>query len=227
MDGFILFTSLDKERYRRPSSGDHKLQSMSTSHHVPPRLVELWLSVCHQALCRRVEGGLLAWLPEDSGSFGNTRLAIHFAAELPQSLVRSAESTFGQDYATHTVIHDLDRFSEAPLSLRRILAELQLGLLEAEELPEDAQVLAFLLGEAKFRSTSAPVERIVYHLVPDDDGWLLKLQGKQDGEKFGRKEDAVKVGAERARSHASAELIIHLANGQFEECRTYGEPALR
>jgi uncharacterized protein DUF2188 len=202
-----------------------KAQAMSKETPVPPRLVELWLSVCHQALCRRIEGGLLAWLPEESGSFGNTSLAIYFAAEAPHSVIRSAERTFGKDYAIHGITHDLKKVSEAPLSLHRILAELQSGLLESQDLPEDALVLAFLLGEAGFRSANVPVLRVVYHLVPDDDGWLLKIQGEDDGEKFDRKEDALKAGAERARSHPSAELVVHLANGQFEECRSYGEPA--
>jgi Uncharacterized protein conserved in bacteria (DUF2188) len=197
---------------------------MSNSDSVPPRLIELWLTLCHKALCRRVEGGLLAWLPEGSEHFPNSHVAVHLETEAFDRLTTAAKSIFGKDYAVHAISHNMA--SSEPFALRGILTELQEFLLESDErLPEDAQLLAFLLNDAGYRSSQVPVQRTNYHLVPEADHWILKLQGEQDGESFQRKEDGIKAGSERARSHPSAQLIIHLANGQFEECRTYGEPA--
>ncbi len=62
-----------------------------------------------------------------------------------------------------------------------------------------------------------------YHIVPHPDGWQLNRQGQDDGETFPSKEPAIQAGMERARSHAAGQLIIHSADGTFEEGRTYGD----
>ena len=62
-----------------------------------------------------------------------------------------------------------------------------------------------------------------YHVVPHPDGWQLNRQEHDDGETFPRKEDAVRAGSEQARNHAAGQLIIHKADGTFEEGRTYGD----
>ena len=195
---------------------------MSKENSFPPRFVELWLTLCHKALCRRVEGGFLAWLPEGSEHFSNSHIAVHLKTEADQ-VTAAAEGTFGKDYAVHAIGQGMA--SDDPFSLHHILTELQEFLLESDEpLPADAQLLAFLLNGAGYRSSQVPVQRTTYHLVPEARHWSLRLQGESDGEHFERKEDGIKAGAEKARSHPSGQLIIHLANGQFEEGRSYGEP---
>lgn len=203
---------------------------MKRSTSPPSRLVQIWLEVCRHAICRQVEGGILAHslrAPEDC-----SRLAILLEKDKQDQFESEARRVLGQDFVLRGVHLDLEsplEENEQMLSLRQILIDLQQALLEPESLAstEDAELLSFLLREAKFKSPLVPLRRVAYHVVPHNGRWKLTRRGSDEETIFERKEDAVQEGARIARTHAESQLLIHLANGRFEEERTYGKDPRR
>ncbi|MFA7484147.1 MAG: DUF2188 domain-containing protein [Vulcanimicrobiota bacterium] len=189
------------------------------------RLIQTWLEVCRHAICRQVEGGILAHslrAPENC-----SHLAVLLEKDKQGQLESEARRLLGQDFVLRGVHLDLEsplEENEQMLSLRQILIELQQTLLEPENRPftQDAELLSFLLREAKFKSPLVPLRRVVYHVAPHDGRWKLTRRGSDEATIFERKEDAVQEGARIARTHPESQLLIHLANGRFEEERTYG-----
>lgn len=199
----------------------------------PPRLIELWLTLVHGALCRQVAGGLLAQLPAGvelmmEGEEAGQQIGLVFDATDREQLEQEAQKLFGTASQLVRVANDVKRQAPAAqlpsLSLRRALSELQSHLVdEKADLPADAAILAFVLRQGDYRSRHVPLRRVSYHIVPHPDGWQLNRQGQDDGETFPGKEQAVQAGMTRARSHAAGQLIIHGTDGTFEEGRTYGD----
>lgn len=97
---------------------------------IPTRLLELWLTLCHRALCRPLDGGLLVWLPADHTGFGHTKLAIHLRPEASEAISAESKRVFGDDYRLLTP--SLDLANTSALGLGRILSELQEALLEPD-----------------------------------------------------------------------------------------------
>ncbi|MCA9791034.1 MAG: DUF2188 domain-containing protein [Candidatus Eremiobacteraeota bacterium] len=65
--------------------------------------------------------------------------------------------------------------------------------------------------------------RRVWHVVPHQGQWALKARGVSEPESVHpTKEAAVAAGVERARAFELSQLLIHRADGSFEEERTYG-----
>lgn len=198
-----------------------------------PRLIELWLTLVHGALCRQAAGGLLAQVPAGSklpADWPGQQLGLVFPDTDSEQLEREVRQLFGESGAVVAVTNDIKSSpQEGSVSLRRALSELQSYLADTSEpLPADVELVAFLLRHGEYRSRHIPLRRVSYHVVPHQGTWKLKRQGEADGESFGRKEDAVRAGTERARAHAAGQLIIHAADGTFEEERTYGaDPAGR
>ncbi len=197
-----------------------------------PRLIELWLTLVHGALCRQVASGLLVQLPAGveliEGEETGQQLALVFDATDREQLQQEAQKLFGTKSQLVRVANDLKRQAQAAqlpsLSLRRALSELQRHLVdESVALPADAALLAFVLRQGDYRSRHVPLSRVSYHIVPHSDGWQLNRQGQDDGETFSGKEQAVQAGMTLARTHAASQLIIHRADGTFEEGRTYGD----
>lgn len=196
---------------------------------VPVRLIELWLTLVHGALCRQVAGGLLVHLPANVQLLTeeHTRaIAVRFEGTDQVKLEREASRLFGQDWLSLGVADDIKQTTledEPALSLRRALSELQAQFLDGNiELPNDAELLQFFLKTGEYRSRHISVRRVTYHVVPHQEGWKVKRQGQDEGELYSTKEKAVKAGADRAKTSAAGQLIIHAANGTFEEERTYG-----
>lgn len=59
------------------------------------------------------------------------------------------------------------------------------------------------------------------HTVPDNGGWINEVGGRQVGERFDRKEYAVKAGREEARLQQT-EHHIHNADGTIAAKNSYG-----
>lgn len=97
---------------------------------------------------------------------------------------------------------------------------MELGYREIES--ETTRLLSFLLKKAGYRSDLVPLRRVIYHLTPSGESWKLKRRDDDWEQLFDTKQEGVKEGARLARSHTEGQLIIHKANGQFEEERTYG-----
>ena len=193
-----------------------------------PRLVELWLTLVHGALCRQVAGGLLAQLPVGAElPVPGHQVGFIFDGTARAQLEHEAQQLFGSVGHLVTVTNDLQRRSPAQspdFSLRRVLSELQSHLVDqGTALPADAELLAFCLRQAEYRSRHIPLRRVSYHVVPHANGWQLNRQGQDGGETYAGKEQAIQAGAARARTHAAGQLIIHNADGTFEEGRTYGD----
>ena len=210
---------------------------MSTaSSTVPVRLVELWLTLVRGGICRRASGGLLAQLPADSElEIGEDQKARALGILIKDSdqvgLAQDARRFFGKEVPLVAIIDDIKASSrETPvrsLSLRQVLSELQAHLLDAgdDQVP-DVELLIFLLKHGEYRSRHISVRRAVYHVVPHEGQWKVQRQGQSEGETYALKDQAVKAGADRAGAHAAGQLIIHAANGAFQEERTYGgDPA--
>lgn len=179
-----------------------------------PRLVQLWLTLVHRALCRPVAGGLLAQLPagaELPSDWPGRQLGLVFPDTEREQLEREVRHLFGESGAIVTVANDIKSSpQEGSVSLRRALSELQSHLVDTSEpLPADVELVAFLLRHGEYRSRHIPLRRVSYHVVPHQGTWKLKRQGETDGESFARKEDAVRAGMERARAHAAGQLIIY------------------
>ena len=197
----------------------------------PIRLIELWLTLVHSALCRQVANGLMVQLPVGSdltthGGLGE-QIGLVFPCTYREQLEEEVRRTFGSAGQLMTVTDDLSLQGTAKsgLSLSRVLSELQNHLIDDDfDVPADAALLAFFLKQGEYRSRHAPLRRVSYHIVPHPDGWQLNRQGHDDGEIFSVKEVAIQAGMDQARSHASGQLIIHRADGTFEEGRTYGDP---
>jgi hypothetical protein len=195
-------------------------------------LIELWLTLVHGALCRQVAGGLLVRLPAGveliEGEETGQQLALVFDATDREQLQQEAQKLFGTKSQLVRVANDLKRQAQAAqlpgLSLRRALSELQSHLVdEKADLPADVAILAFVLRQGDYRSRHVPLSRVSYHIVPHPDGWQLNRQGQDGGEIFPGKEQAVQAGMTLASTHAASQLIIHRADGTFEEGRTYGD----
>lgn len=197
----------------------------------PLRLIELWLTLVHGALCRQVAGGLLAKLPADAGLSATgvgEQIGLVFPNTDREKLEQEASRLFSSSYLVE-VVNDLRRQASTAqpdaLSLRRVLSELQSYLVDerAAALPADAELLAFYLRHGDYRSRHVPLRRVSYHIVPHPNGWQLNRQGSDDGETFATKDHAIQAGMDKARAHAAGQLIIHNADGTFEEGRTYGD----
>jgi hypothetical protein len=200
---------------------------------VPVRLIELWLTLVHGALCRQVAGGLLVRLPagvevvRSPGGESVRELAVLFAGTDRTRLEHEANQLFSKDWLLALVADDLKEPAPAEtphLSLRQALSELQSHLLDhVDQVPPQAELLAYFLKHAEYRSRHISVRRAIYHVVPHEGGWKVKRQGQEEGDTYAIKEEAVRAGADRARAHAAGQLIIHAADGTFQEERTYGK----
>ena len=201
---------------------------------VPIRLIEIWLTLCHGALCRQVAGGLIAQLPADvellvaKGEEQARKLVVLFEGSNHEQLEAQAKSLFNDDDWLFAIVAD-DIKAPGPsatphLSLRRALSELQTYLLDStqQNASKEMELLSFFLKHGEYRSRHISIRRTVYHVVPYDGGWKVKRQGQDEGETYSNKEEAIRAGADRARAHAAGQLIIHAADGTFQEERTYG-----
>tara|TARA_B100000678_G_scaffold289291_1_gene299519 strand:- start:303 stop:905 length:603 start_codon:yes stop_codon:yes gene_type:complete len=188
-------------------------------------ITQAWLETCYQALCRRVPGGIIAHSAKGPNDHG--KLLIVHDEKYRDQAEAEAQLVFGSNFETEVLVSDLatDQNSEA-LSLRRVLSELQAAVLEPGHRvagSDTSNLVSFLLKVAGYRSSLIPLHRVIYHLTPDGEGWRLKRRDDDWEQLFNTKEEGVKEGARLARSHTRGQLIIHKANGQFEEERTYGD----
>ena len=187
-------------------------------------LTQAWLETCYRSLCRRVSGGIVAHSVE--GPDGHGELLLVLDVDLRDQAEAEAQKILGSDFVTKLLKTDLVTAAKSEeFSLRRALTELQAAILEPDcHLHESSagHLVSFLLKNAGYRSNLFPLRRVVYHLTPSGESWKLKRRDDDWEQLFATKEEGVKEGASRARSHPEGQLIIHKANGQFEEERTYG-----
>lgn len=201
-------------------------EALMKAHTAPVyRIILTWLEVCRHAICRQVDGGILAHSLRDPESCSHLAILLDHSKQTQFKL--EASKLLGPDFILKIVHLDLDSQPEEDqpqaLSLRQILIDLQQALLEPGNPAStaDAELISFLLQQAKFRSPYVPLDRVVYHVAPHDGQWKLTRQESDKETLFERKEDAIQEGARIAKTHPESQLIIHLANGRFEEVRTY------
>jgi hypothetical protein len=65
------------------------------------------------------------------------------------------------------------------------------------------------------------VARNIYRILPGGAGW--SLSGPNLTTSFKTKEEAERYGTDLALRNQPSQLMIHLANGQFEKEYTYGD----
>lgn len=199
---------------------------------IPRNLVELWLTAIHGAMCRHVGGGILVRMPALDALTTTTGREFSTLAividETDPELEVEARHFFGSETPLILIFDDIKNpprdAPELSFPLRRILSDLQTHLLDpANPVPADAELLAFALRHGDYRSPHVTTKRNVYHVVPHEDGWRLKSQSSTaTTEDYRTKEEAIRAGAQQARSHPAGQLIIHNADGTFEESRSYG-----
>ena len=187
-------------------------------------LTQAWLETCYRSLCRRVPGGIIAHSVE--GPDGHGELLLVLDLDLRDQAEAEAQKILGPDFVTKLFESGLaPNATVDTVSLHQVIAELQAAILEPDcQLPESSAgyLMSFLLKNAGYRSNLFPLRRVVYHLTPSGESWKLKRRDDDWEQLFATKEEGVKEGASRARSHPEGQLIIHKANGQFEEERAYG-----
>lgn len=67
-------------------------------------------------------------------------------------------------------------------------------------------------------------KRIVYHVVPTEDGWGVKKAGNENlTKKFDTKLEAIADGRERAKELELSQLKIHDQKGKLQTEYTYGQ----
>ena len=198
---------------------------------IPRNMVELWLTAIHGAMCRHVAGGILVRMPALDALTTTTGREFSTLAividETDPELEVEARHFFGSETPLVLIFDDIKNpprdAPELSFPLRRILSDLQTYLLDqANPVPAEAELLAFAIRHGEYRSPHVTTRRNVYHVVPHEEGWRLKPQSNPTtAEDYQTKEEAIRAGVQQARSHPSGQLIIHNADGTFEESRSY------
>lgn len=66
------------------------------------------------------------------------------------------------------------------------------------------------------------VEARVLHVIPDDDGWTVTIEGEDDPvSTHDTKKEAVSTGRETAKKHAPSELVVHKQDRSVQESFSY------
>lgn len=66
------------------------------------------------------------------------------------------------------------------------------------------------------------VEARVLHVVPDEDGWVVTLEGEDEPvSRHDTKKEAVNAGREVAKAHAPSEFIVHKQDRSVQESFSY------
>jgi poly(hydroxyalkanoate) granule-associated protein len=87
------------------------------------------------------------------------------------------------------------------------------------ELSEKLDALSQMLD-----AQQTAVEARVLHVVPDDDGWTVTIEGEDEPvSTHDTKKEAVSAGRETAKSHAPSELIVHKQDRSVQESFAYDE----
>lgn len=70
-------------------------------------------------------------------------------------------------------------------------------------------------------------KRAVYHVVPADDLWVVRLVGDSVNEAANTKEAAIARAKQLAQRSVLSQVVIHRADGTIEKEYTYGEDPTR
>jgi hypothetical protein len=84
---------------------------------------------------------------------------------------------------------------------------------------------AALAGVAWFahsRRGNGASNGVTLHVLPEEEGWVLKTDGSEEAETFGTKRKAVAAGRRQAASAAPSSLVIHRRDGSVELSHAYG-----
>jgi hypothetical protein len=66
-------------------------------------------------------------------------------------------------------------------------------------------------------------ERITYHVVPDQNGWLVKKgRAKKSSSAHSTKDEALRAASDLAKSHPLSQVVVHNVSGIIASDRTYG-----
>lgn len=60
-----------------------------------------------------------------------------------------------------------------------------------------------------------------FHVMAEEEGWVLKPEGSNDVQSFSTKRKAIAAGREQAASSAPSNLVIHRKDGTVELSHTY------
>ena len=72
------------------------------------------------------------------------------------------------------------------------------------------------------KSLSKKTVRKVYHVVPADKGWLVKLAKNKTGTKFKTKTEAVAAAKKLGKEAKLGQVIVHKKDGKIQTEYTYG-----
>ena len=72
------------------------------------------------------------------------------------------------------------------------------------------------------------VSRIIYHVVPGGENWLVKRgSGDKASSRHPRKTQALRAASDLAKSHPLAQVVVHNADGRIVADRLYDRTAHR
>jgi hypothetical protein len=64
--------------------------------------------------------------------------------------------------------------------------------------------------------------RVIYHVVPDPNGWLVKKgKAKKASSAHATKEEALRAASDSAKNHPLSQVVVHKASGIIASDRTY------
>ena len=85
---------------------------------------------------------------------------------------------------------------------------------------------AALAGAAWFarsrRTGNGAGNGLTLHVLPEEEGWVVKKEGSDEAKTFGTKKKAIAAGREQAASSAPSNLVIHRRDGSVELSHAYG-----
>jgi poly(hydroxyalkanoate) granule-associated protein len=86
------------------------------------------------------------------------------------------------------------------------------------KLSEKLDALSEMLG-----GQQTAVEARVFHVVPNDEGWVVTVEGEEDhASTHETKKEAVSAARETARGHTPSQLVVHKQDRSVQERFSYG-----
>ena len=87
-----------------------------------------------------------------------------------------------------------------------------------------AATAAGVVAVKKLRGNGAAKDLTVYHVLPTDGGWSVKMEGAdRASSKHETKKEALETARELVKSREPSQLVIHRLDGTIQDAHTYRE----
>lgn len=127
------------------------------------------------------------------------------------------------------------RLDDATKSVEEVVSDTLSGTLGSIGVPSRTEVrgLSRRVGELSKKldalsqmldAQQTAVEEHVLHVIPNDDGWIVSIEGEADAvSTHDTKREAVSAGREEAKKHAPSQLIVHKQDRSVQETFSYDD----